>query len=137
MILINRSPDGPKPGMSRFKIDKIPLDWNMASVYFMLGIWLYAVTNLCSRNIENFYIRLTKFLFKGGILLVSVGKVKWFNSKKGYGFIRLNDGDQDIFVHYTSIKGEGFKSLTEGEEVQFELAEGPKGLQAQNVLKLN
>jgi CspA family cold shock protein len=76
-------------------------------------------------------------LFKGGILLVSVGKVKWFNSKKGYGFIRLNDGDQDIFVHYTSIKGEGFKSLTEGEEVQFELAEGPKGLQAQNVLKLN
>jgi cold shock protein len=76
-------------------------------------------------------------LFKGGILLVSVGKVKWFNSKKGYGFIRLNDGDQDIFVHYTSIKGEGFKSLAEGEEVQFELAEGPKGLQAQNVLKLN
>jgi len=69
--------------------------------------------------------------------LVSVGKVKWFNSKKGYGFIRLNDGDQDIFVHYTSIKGEGFKSLAEGEEVQFELAEGPKGLQAQNVLKLN
>jgi cold shock protein len=69
--------------------------------------------------------------------LVNVGKVKWFNSKKGYGFIRLNDGDQDIFVHYTSIKGEGFKSLTEGEEVQFELAEGPKGLQAQNVLKLN
>ena len=69
--------------------------------------------------------------------MVSVGKVKWFNSKKGYGFIRLNDGDQDIFVHYTSIKGEGFKSLTEGEEVQFELAEGPKGLQAQNVLRLN
>ena len=69
--------------------------------------------------------------------MVNVGKVKWFNSKKGYGFIRLNDGDQDIFVHYSSIKGEGFKSLTEGEEVQFELAEGPKGLQAQNVLKLN
>jgi CspA family cold shock protein len=69
--------------------------------------------------------------------LVSVGKVKWFNSKKGYGFIKLNDGDQDIFVHYTSIKGDGFKSLVEGEEVQFELAEGPKGLQAQNVLRLN
>jgi len=69
--------------------------------------------------------------------LSNVGKVKWFNSKKGYGFIKLNDGDQDIFVHYTSIKGEGFKSLTEGEEVQFELAEGPKGLQAQNVLRLN
>jgi len=66
-----------------------------------------------------------------------VGKVKWFNSKKGYGFIRLNDGDQDIFVHYTSIKGDGFKSLAEGEEVQFEMAEGPKGLQAQNVLRVN
>jgi cold shock protein len=69
--------------------------------------------------------------------LANVGKVKWFNSKKGYGFIRLNDGDQDIFVHYTSIKGDGFKSLVEGEEVQFELAEGPKGLQAQNVMRMN
>lgn len=69
--------------------------------------------------------------------MVNVGKVKWFNSKKGYGFIRLNDGDQDIFVHYTSIKGDGFKSLAEGEEVQFEMAEGPKGLQAQNVLRVN
>lgn len=69
--------------------------------------------------------------------MINVGKVKWFNSKKGYGFIRTNDGDQDIFVHYTSIKGEGFRSLAEGEEVQFELTEGPKGLQAQNVLRVN
>jgi CspA family cold shock protein len=69
--------------------------------------------------------------------LLIVGKVKWFNSKKGYGFIRANEGDQDIFVHYSSIKGEGFKSLVEGENVQFELAEGPKGLQAQNVSRLN
>ncbi len=69
--------------------------------------------------------------------MLSVGKVKWFNSKKGYGFIRTNDGDKDIFVHYSSIKGDGFKALAEGEEVQFELTEGPKGLQAQNVLKLN
>jgi cold shock protein len=69
--------------------------------------------------------------------LANVGKVKWFNSKKGYGFIRQNDSEQDIFVHYSSIKSDGFKSLAEGEEVQFELAEGPKGLQAQNVLRLN
>ena len=69
--------------------------------------------------------------------MLSVGKVKWFNSKKGYGFIKADDGEKDIFVHYTSIKGDGFKALTEGEEVQFELTEGPKGLQAQNVLKLN
>ncbi len=69
--------------------------------------------------------------------MTSVGKVKWFNSKKGYGFIKLNDDDKDIFVHYSSIQGDGFKSLVEGEEVQFELAEGPKGLQAQNVLRVN
>jgi len=69
--------------------------------------------------------------------LVSIGKVKWFNSKKGYGFIKANDGEQDIFVHYTSIKGDGFKSLLEGEEVQFELTQGPKGLQAQNVMKVS
>ena len=69
--------------------------------------------------------------------MVSIGKVKWFNSKKGYGFIKANDGEQDIFVHYTSIKGDGFKSLMEGEEVQFELTQGPKGLQAQNVMKVS
>lgn len=69
--------------------------------------------------------------------MVSIGKVKWFNSKKGYGFIKANDGEQDIFVHYTSIKGDGFKSLLEGEEVQFELTQGPKGLQAQNVMKVS
>ena len=69
--------------------------------------------------------------------MLIVGKVKWFNSKKGYGFIRANEGDKDIFVHYTSIKGDGFKSLVEGEDVQFELLEGPKGLQAQNVSRLS
>ena len=69
--------------------------------------------------------------------MISIGKVKWFNSKKGYGFIRTNEGDQDIFVHYSSIKGDGFRALLEGEEVQFEMEQGPKGLQAHNVLKLN
>ena len=62
-----------------------------------------------------------------------VGKVKWFNTKKGYGFIRQEDSDKDIFVHYTSIAGDGYKALQEGEDVRFELIEGPKGLQAQNV----
>ncbi len=69
--------------------------------------------------------------------MISIGKVKWFNSKKGYGFITLNENGNDVFVHYTSIKGDGFKSLLEGDNVQFELVEGPKGLQAQNVLKTN
>ncbi len=68
---------------------------------------------------------------------MAIGKVKWFNTKKGFGFIRKEDSEQDIFVHYTSIMGEGYKALQEGEDVQFELVEGPKGLLAQNVSKRN
>lgn len=62
------------------------------------------------------------------------GKVKWFNAKKGYGFISSDDGT-DVFVHYNEIQGDGFKSLDEGEEVEFEMAEGPKGTLAKRVLK--
>lgn len=61
------------------------------------------------------------------------GKVKWFNDAKGYGFIEQADG-ADVFVHYTAIETEGFKSLKEGQAVQFEVAEGPKGLQATKVV---
>jgi len=60
------------------------------------------------------------------------GKVKWFEERKGYGFISRDDGD-DVFVHYSEIESEGFKTLTENQEVSFELKEGPKGLQASNV----
>jgi CspA family cold shock protein len=63
---------------------------------------------------------------------MSNGTVKWFSSKKGYGFITMEDG-QEVFVHYTSIDGNGFRSLEQGEEVQFEVAQGPKGLQAAKV----
>jgi CspA family cold shock protein len=62
------------------------------------------------------------------------GTVKWFNAEKGYGFITGEDG-KDIFVHFSAIVGEGFKTLNEGQEVTFELIEGPKGLQASNVVK--
>lgn len=61
------------------------------------------------------------------------GRVKWFNEKKGYGFISRDDGD-DIFVHFSAIKRDGFKSLNEGDEVEFEVSKGPKGLQATNVV---
>lgn len=62
------------------------------------------------------------------------GRVKWFNDAKGYGFIAREDGP-DVFVHYSAIEGEGFRSLTEGQNVMFEIEEGPKGLHAANVKK--
>ena len=62
------------------------------------------------------------------------GKVKWFNDQKGYGFITPEDG-KDVFVHHTAIQGDGYKSLEEGQEVEFEIEQGPKGEQAKNVIK--
>lgn len=64
-----------------------------------------------------------------------VGKVKWFNNEKGYGFI-IKENYDDIFVHYSQIQDEGFKTLEEGQVVEFELLTGDKGLQAQNVFKI-
>jgi CspA family cold shock protein len=69
--------------------------------------------------------------------VLAVGKVKWFDHKKGYGFISAENADGDIFVHFSSINGDGFRSLAEGDDVQFELTQGPKGLLAQNVMRLN
>jgi len=63
------------------------------------------------------------------------GMVKWFDNKKGYGFIG-RDGGQDVFVHYTAIVGEGYKTLNEGDTVEFAIVQGPKGPQAGNVIKL-
>ena len=63
------------------------------------------------------------------------GTVKWFNNEKGYGFIAV-DGGQDVFVHYSAIQAQGFKSLAEGDRVEFEVTRGPKGLQALNVRKV-
>jgi CspA family cold shock protein len=63
------------------------------------------------------------------------GKVKWFNNEKGYGFIE-QPGASDIFVHYSAIQGDGFKTLEEGQEVEFEVTQGPKGPQAEKVIKL-
>ncbi len=63
------------------------------------------------------------------------GKVKWFNETKGYGFISQDGGD-DVFVHFTAIQAEGFRTLAEGDRVSFDVTQGPKGLQASNVRKI-
>jgi CspA family cold shock protein len=68
-------------------------------------------------------------------LMSLTGRVKWFNDSKGYGFIE-QEGGRDIFVHYTAIQGDGFKSLAEGQKVEFEVTEGAKGPQATKVVKL-
>ncbi len=62
-----------------------------------------------------------------------LGVVKWFNGEKGYGFIARDNGEKDVFVHFSSITAEGFRTLREGQRVEFEVAEGEKGPQAQNV----
>ena len=64
---------------------------------------------------------------------MAIGKVKWFNNAKGYGFILPNDGGDDLFAHYSSIQMDGYKTLKAGQDVDFEIIEGPKGLQATNI----
>jgi CspA family cold shock protein len=67
--------------------------------------------------------------------MIYTGEVKWFDAKKGYGFIEREDGD-DVFVHFSAIQDDGFKSLEDGEEVEFEIVEGDRGPQAENVVKI-
>ncbi len=64
------------------------------------------------------------------------GTVKWFSDQKGYGFVTPEGGRKDVFVHYSALQGEGFKSLAEGDQVEFEITQGPKGEQAANVRKV-
>ncbi|MDH5408670.1 MAG: cold-shock protein [Gammaproteobacteria bacterium] len=65
---------------------------------------------------------------------MATGTVKWFNESKGYGFLSQDDGGKDVFVHFSSIQGDGFKTLAEGQAVSFDVEDGPKGPQASNVV---
>jgi CspA family cold shock protein len=72
-------------------------------------------------------------LAEGGVYKVTTGTVKWFNDAKGFGFIAPSDGSKDVFVHFSALQGDGFKTLAEGASVEFDLEQGDKGPQAQNV----
>ena len=82
-----------------------------------------------------FYFRTYIFLFQKEVPTMNKGTVKWFNNQKGYGFISDSEGN-DVFVHYSGLVMDGFKSLEEGQAVEFEVTEGAKGPQATNVVKL-
>ncbi len=98
-----------------------------------------SVKNFFNRTLlSEMFNKLNSLKFVGGItknMSHELGTVKWFNNAKGYGFIE-KDGEQDIFVHYSAISGEGYKTLIQGQEVQFEVTKGPKGPQAENVMKV-
>jgi cold shock protein len=72
-------------------------------------------------------------LFEGGTFVAEMGTVKWFSNEKGYGFI-AREGGEDVFVHFSAISGDGYKTLMEGQKVEFEVVQGPKGAQAANVV---
>ncbi len=75
-------------------------------------------------------------VLKGGVLGMSRGTVKWFSDQKGYGFVTPEDGSKDVFVHFSAIGGDGFKTLKEGQTIEFEITQGPKGPQASNITKV-
>lgn len=74
----------------------------------------------------------TEFIKSKGEVMAT-GTVKWFNDSKGFGFIKQDDGGDDVFVHHSAINADGFRTLAEGQKVEYEVTKGPKGLQAQNV----
>jgi CspA family cold shock protein len=86
-------------------------------------------------NNSTVFFMLQESTRKQGGTVMARGRVKWFNDTKGFGFIQQESGE-DVFVHYTAIGGDGFKTLKEGEEVEFEITQGPKGPQASNVVKV-
>ena len=83
----------------------------------------------------GFFVAMSPRTERRALDMAQEGMVKWFSEEKGYGFISPDDGSADVFVHYSAIDGDGFKSLDEGERVSYEVTQGRKGLQAENVSK--
>lgn len=90
---------------------------------------------LTYRYLVLIYLQLVIGICRNGDLKMATGKVKWFNAEKGYGFITTEDG-KDVFVHYSAIQSDGYKTLDEGASVQFDVTESDRGPQASNVVKL-
>lgn len=89
---------------------------------------------MAKKSPRGFFVSVRSTVDLKGAAGMARGKVKWFNNQKGYGFITPENGS-DVFVHHTAIQGEGYRSLEEGQDVEFEIQKGPKGDQAVNVVK--
>mgnify|MGYP000250957708 FL=1 len=111
----------------------LPIGLNGIIIYFINANLQSRVVFFISGIILLHYIFYLFYFYGGNIM--NKGTVKWFNAEKGYGFITGEDG-ADVFVHFSAIQGEGFKSLDEGQAVTYDLTEGARGMQAANVVKL-
>jgi CspA family cold shock protein len=129
--IIPRTPGGPGAVRER------P---HTAAFFFALGIasligWIQPAIEGVGQGWFNDAVSGTRVAARRYRTMRITGKVKWFNNAKGYGFIE-RDGGSDVFVHYSAIQGDGFRSLEEGQAVEFEIVDGPKGPQAGNVTKI-